>query len=260
MQVNKNHEWYGQSYVKSRLGGRERNVSLVVLVLLLGVLGVTVGPVVPEASAATARTSVWVGSPAQSTWPTASGCSGARYPSANCSLPSVHHTFFYGDPYRGDVGWDLQNVANGQEVRLYAAPNNTNYNNQVTAHVLRVLPACAAAYSGESTSSRVSRGGYAVVIEIRHSGTKIGTIKYVHIQPSVSAGQTISRWGSLVGRVGTYRSNPCWSGRHIHMELMNYANYACYNKGWKPGQQTYPRNFVGFIGGAYASSGQKACP
>lgn len=241
----------------ARAADRYRVLAPIVCAALL-VLGLLVAGPVQDASAATARTSVWIGSPTTSTWPNADGCAGATYPSAKCSLPSVHHTFNYGDPYPGDVGWDQQRVASGQEVRLYAAPNNTAYNNQVTAHVLRVVPACAA-ITGESASARIARGGYAVVVEIRHNGTPIGTIKYVHVQPAVGVGQ-VARWGALIGRVGSYTPNRCWGGLHLHVELLNYANYACYNKSWKPGQQTYATNFVGFIGGAYATSPRRACP
>jgi hypothetical protein len=42
--------------------------------------------------------------------------------------------------------------------------------------------------------------------------------------------------------------------------MFSAQSYACYNQGWKPGQGMYPTNFVGFVGGAYASGPRQACP
>lgn len=232
------------------------------LLVLLVVLGLTVasGAVAPGAGAAPApRTAIWVGSPVTSTWPDSRGCPASSTQSAGCSRPEWHHTFNYGDPFRGDVGWDLQRPPVGRAVKLYAAPQNTRFNAQVTARVLRVVPACGAK-AGETSAQRIGRGGYAVVVELRHGSTPVGTVKYVHINPSVRAGQVISRWGSTIGTVGSYRSNSCWTGVHVHMELMNYSRYACFNRSWRPGQQTQPSNFVGYIGGAFASAPRRGCP
>lgn len=123
------------------------------------------------AAASTPTPEVWFGAPSSSTWPDKSGCSGATYPSAKCSWPTVHHTYFYGDAYRGDWGIDIGAMSVGEQVKLYAAPQNTKYNASTTARVLRVVPACSASYQGESTASRVSRGGYAVVVELRIGST-----------------------------------------------------------------------------------------
>lgn len=231
-------------------------VAAVVCALIATMLAVT-----PSAEAAPARTAVWIGSPlSSSTWPNASGCSGSRYPSAACSLPTTHHTYNYGDPYAGDVGWDLQSVAANAPVTLYAAPQNTAYNNQITAHVLRVVPACGKLTSSESDAARIKRGGQAVVIELRHRSTPIGTVRFVHVNATVRAGQTLNRWGARIGTVGTYANNKCWKGRHLHMELMNHANYACFNKDWKAGQAVKAHEFVGYLGGTFARARSRACP
>jgi len=211
------------------------------------------------ADAGVPRTPVWIGSPVVSTWPNSVGCSGAYYPSASCSLPYAHHTFTWGNPYRGDVGWDQQNIASGAAVYVYAAPQDSRLGGQITARVERVGLACSVR-SGESYESARRRGGHHVKVGIYHGSTRVGTVTYVHINAAVSNGQTISRWGGYVGTVGTYTSNSCWTGRHLHVELYNDSNYACYNKSWKQGQQMYRTNFIGYLGGSFASSPRQGCP
>jgi hypothetical protein len=221
---------------------------LLVLLALMGVVMVAGQP----ASAHAAHPAVWIGSPLQGRWPTAAGCAGASYPSANCSLPTAHHSFSYGDPYPGDFAVDLQGVPANRVVRLYAAPSNTSLNNQIRARVERVVPACA--------SGRIADGGHAVVVGIYQNSTKIGTVKYVHVNPTVTAGQWINRWGTQIGTVGSYQSNSCWTGVHLHLEMTNWHHYACYNRGWSPGQQVNATNFIGFLGGDFARAPRRACP
>jgi hypothetical protein len=206
-----------------------------------------------SAHAGPPRTPVWVGSALDGTWPGADGCAGARYPSANCSLPTAHHTFAWGgERFPGDFGIDQQSVSPGMAVSVFAAPQDPNLNNQIRAVVQDVQLACR--------SRRPADGGHTVTVAIYHGSTKIGTIAYVHVDPRVSRGQTINRWGAVIGTVGSYRSNGCWSGVHLHMELMSMTNYACFNKGWRPGQRMRRTNFVGYIGGAFASAPRRACP
>ena len=205
------------------------------------------------AHAGSPRTPVWVGAALDGTWPGADGCVGARYPSASCSLPTAHHTFAYGgERYPGDFGFDQQSVAAGAGVTLYAAPQNSKLNNRIRAVVQDVQLACR--------SRNAADGGYTVTVAIYNGSTKIGTIAYVHVDPRVSRGQTIKRWGTVIGTVGSYRSNGCWGGVHLHMELMSMTNYACFNKGWKPGQRMRKTNFVGYLGGSFASAPRRACP
>ena len=222
-------------------------VLAVVLAVLTSLVGVT------NAHAGPPRTPVWVGSALDGTWPGADGCAGARYPSATCSLPTAHHTFAWGgERYRGDFGIDQQSVGAGAGVTLYAAPQNSNLNNQIRAVVQEVQLACG--------SRNAADGGHAVTVAIYHGATKIGTIAYVHVNPRVRRGQTINRWGTVIGTVGSYRRNACWNGVHLHMELLSMTNYACFNKGWKPGQRMRKTNFVGFLGGSFASAPRRACP
>lgn len=206
-----------------------------------------------SADAGPPRTPVWVGSGLDGTWPGADGCAGARYPSASCSLPAAHHTFAWGgERYKGDFAFDQQSVTAGVGVTLYAAPQNSNLNNQIRAVVQDVQLACR--------SRNAADGGYAVTVAIYHGATKIGTIAYVHVDPRVTRGQTINRWRTVIGTVGSYRRGGCWNGVHLHMELMSMTNYACFNKGWKPGQRMRKTNFVGYLGGSFASAPRSACP
>lgn len=241
---------------RTTTGARRVASMMAALVVSLFVVAGLMSPV----QAGNPTPEIWIGSPlSNSTWPNNDGCP-ASYPSYNCSQPYAHHTYKYGDPYVGDVGWDMQNVPYNAPVKVYAAPQDTRYNNSVVATVARVLPACATR-SGESYSQTIARGGYAVVVQFSINGTQVGTVKYVHLgSVSVRGGQTISRWGAQIGTVGTFPSNSCNTGRHLHMELMNFSKYACATRGFAPGQAVRETNFVGFIGGWRVSGPQQSCP
>ena len=178
---------------------------------------------------------VWVGSPVNGTW--------AYYAS---SLPASHHIVWGSD-------WSVDLPAGGgQEVILYVAPQDSRLS--VTTRVDKVQATCA--------SGRISDGGYMVEIGIYNGSSKIGRVNYAHIQPSVSQGQVVSRWGSRIGTVGSYTRNPtgCWDGEHVHVEMYSQANYACFNKGFGLRQAVNRTNFIGFTGGNFASRQRAACP
>lgn len=224
--------------------------SLVILSMLLGVAATLL--MQTPAMASTADPAVWVGSPFNGNWPNSSGCAGAVYPSDTCSLPSVHH-IVYSNPVGGfldDWAADLQGVSAGTSVTLYAAPQTGGL--PISAQVETVGPACA--------DQNLSHGGYRVTIAFYNNSTRIGTATFAHIDPSVTQGSWINRWGTLLGTVGNYTPNSCWSGPHVHFEMSSQHNYACYNKGWVPGQSMQATNFIGFIGGDYASSPRQPCP
>jgi hypothetical protein len=203
---------------------------------------------IPMCGTATAPVSsaplVWIGAPFHGTWPNTAGCAGAQYPSDQCSLPSVHHIV-----YLGDWAADLQSVATGTPVVLYAAPQDGR--TAISAQVERITPACA--------SQVVQYGGYRVTVGLFSGSTHIGEVTYAHINPSVSQGAWISRWGTQLGTIGSYTSNSCWNGPHTHVELYSQTNYACYNRGWAPGQWMNATNFIGFVGGNVASGPRQAC-
>jgi hypothetical protein len=234
-------------------------IAVAVIAVVMAFVAVSVTPTEDVASAGTARTPVWVGAAVDGTWPTADGCAGSRYPSADCSQPSTHHTFKWGNPYPGDFGFDQQNVAPDATVRVYAAPQDPNIAGRINARIESVGLACRAE-PGETYAQTRGRGGDAVRVGIYDGGTRVGTVTYVHVNAAVSGGQAISRWGGVVGTVGSYRSNPCWRGRHLHAELYNDVNYACYNRGWRSGQRMSVTNFIGYLGGAFASAPRQACP
>lgn len=209
------------------------------------------------AGAAAARSSVWVGSPINGTWARWDGaCPGAVYPSANCSWPTVHHTYYNGMRYRGDWGTDL-GVGAGQSVHLYAAPKETW--RRITAKVERVGLACAAR-SGETYRQTFNRGGNTVVVGLYEGASRVGWVAYTHVNPSVPAGRWINRWGTQIGTVGRYTPNSCWTGAHLHIEMTNETKYSCFNKGWRSGSAMRKSNFIGFLGGAYRTAPRQACP
>lgn len=171
-------------------------------------------------------------------------CPGATFPSAACSWPTVHQT-----PFGGDWATDLT-ASSGSSVVVYAAPQNSAL--PITARVLSVGPTCA--------SGNLAAGGSAVKVGFYYNGSEIGWALYGHINPSVQAGQTISRWGTTLGTLGSYAWNSCWRGVNLHFEMYSVRHYACYNRGWQPGQAVNPTNFLGYTGGNFAGSPRQACP
>jgi hypothetical protein len=191
---------------------------------------------------------VWVGMPFNGAWPDTQGCTASTvFPTPYCSLPSVHRS-----DYSGDWAMDIQGVAARTPVVVYAAPKNTALNNSITAQVATVRTACA--------NGVIAYGGYEVVVNFYYGSQLIGHATYAHVNPSVSQGQTISRWGSQIGVVGSYTSNGCWTGVHTHFELYNASHYACYRPGVTPAARLNATNYIGYLGGSYASGPHQACP
>lgn len=199
---------------------------------------------------------IWLGSPYNGNWTSSVGCP-APYPSDVCSEPQYHHVEYAGRAgLSSGQAWatDVGNVPVGTAVHLYAAPQVSS--TSVTARVQTVTPACA--------SGVVSQGGYVVVVVFYSGSTKVGYAAFAHVNPSVATGQTISRWGTTLGTVGSYSRNSCWTGVHTHIELGNVHNYSCFNKGWAPGNpwgsHMNATNFIGFIGGDRTSGPRQHCP
>ncbi len=171
----------------------------------------------------------------------------------------MHHTYGWGNPYAGDFGIDEGNVAVGGAVRLFAAPQDTRLDNAITARVESTGLACAPR-RGESYGQTRARGGDYVRVGVYNGGARSGTVTFVHVSATVGGGQPISRWGGQVGTVGQWTANSCWTGVHLHVELYNDTNYACYNRGFRPGQAVRATNFIGYLGGSFASGPRQACP
>jgi hypothetical protein len=178
---------------------------------------------------------VWLGAPVDSAW-------GGE----PASPPSVHH--WLGNARdRGDWAVDLP-AGVGQRVVLYAAPQNSGV--AVTARVDQLGDACI---NGRN-------GGKFVTVGLYSGSIRIGSATYRHINPSVSVGQSVSRWGTVVGMIGRYTVNSaCWTGPHTHIQLYSSRNYACYNKGYRHNSPVRRTNFVGFTGGNAAGGPRRAC-
>lgn len=178
--------------------------------------------------------SVWVGSPIQGRWSSSEGA-------------NTHHLLGRANP-RNDFAVDLEAGA-GQQVILYAAPQVSSV--QVTARIDTVArPTCV---QGD--------GGSYVTVGFYVNGTRIGSATYGHIDPAVAQGQTVNRWGTVLGTIGTYQwQTGCWEGAHLHFEMYSSRNYACYNKTFALGQPIARTNFVGYTGGNRASGPRQGCP
>ena len=116
------------------------------------------------------------------------------------------------------------------------------------------------------------------LITARRSSRRVGVVVYAHVNPDFNGdGVTnsadinfrggISRWGGYLGTVGAYRrvSGGCWDvrttgGQHVHMELSNERRYACYRPGMGDHAQLRTSNYLGYLGGNFASGRKAACP
>lgn len=188
----------------------------------------------PPPVAAGTDPSVWVGSPIEGRW--------SPYESA-----ATHHLLGRTNP-TNDFAIDLVASA-GQGVVLYAAPQISS--TVVTARVDTVAsPACM-----------TGGGGSYVTVGFYVSGQRIGSATYAHINPIVSEGQIVNRWGTTLGTVGAFTvDQACWTGPHVHFEMYSTHHYACYNGSFALGQAIYRSNFVGYTGGDRASRQHAACP
>ena len=195
------------------------------------------GATPPPPPSPTDAPQVWVGSPINGTW---------DLPAPAGDGPTVHH-WLGNATDQGDFAVDL--IANaGQPVYLYAAPQGSNVS--VTARVDQVGDSCVG-----------GGGGSFATIGLYSGSTRIGSTTYAHLQLAVSPGQTLNRWGSLVGYVGSgYPQNSaCWTGPHVHFQLFSTHHYACFNRGYSLGYPLSTTNFLGFTGGNVASGARQAC-
>ncbi len=183
---------------------------------------------------------VWVGSPIDGTWdlPANRGGDGA----------AAHH--WLGNARdKGDFAIDLIAPA-GQSVQVYAAPQDGRTG--ITARIDQVGAACRGG----------ANGGQFVTVGLYAGSQRVGSATYAHISPTVSVGQSISRWGGQVGTVGTGypRNSECWTGPHVHTQVFSTKNYGCYNGGYALGQTIRKSNFFAFTGGNKASAPRRSCP
>ena len=198
-------------------------------------------------SYASHTTEVWVGAPATGAWP--AECT-STYPSNTCSVPKYHWDVdSNNDGVGNDGNWsaDLR-ISGGTRLYLYVAPQITS--DVITTKVEKVSDACK--FPGN--------GGKMVRIAVYKGTSKIGQIIYMHLTPNTTPiqGTTISRWGGYLGTVASgLPVNPlCWKGAHVHFEMYNQANYACYFKRIS----FVAKNFLGFMGGNRVSGNRMPCP
>ena len=220
-------------------------------------------PPPPPSPGGSAETPIWVGAPSDGYWPGSPNPSDAK--------PNAHEPKYTisGKSYKGDWALDYYAVA-GTKLYVYAAPKDGTLGSAVTAQVVKVAPACGSGVIGD--------GGYAVQVGLFHSGVRVGVVVYAHVNPDFNGdGVTnsadinfrggISRWGGYLGTVGAYRrvSGGCWDvrttgGQHVHMELSNERRYACYRPGMGDHAQLRTSNYLGYLGGNFASGRKAACP
>lgn len=193
---------------------------------------VGLGSVASPASATTPDPEVWAGSPVDGRWVS----------------PGSSHHWLANASDQGDWATDIATGA-GAAVVVYVAPQNGGYN--VTTRVDQIGAAC-----------RAGNGASFVTVGIYVNGARIGSITYAHLNPSVSVGQWINRWGSVVGTVagGLPYNSACWTGPHVHTQMYNVHNYSCFNRGYGIGSAVHPTNFIGFAGGWRVGGPRQACP
>lgn len=218
-------------------------------------------PALPVSAAGSSTTPVWVGAPFRGAY------AGTNNRPAG-SLPGRHTPVYTVPGYNYTHDWSMDFYAPaGTDVMVFAAPKNSVYNNEITAQVLSVRAACG--------SGVIGNGGYVVIVGIVHAGVRVGSVAYAHVNPDfdrngvtnstdISFRGTVSRWGGYIGKVGSYVRNSCWdvgttNGHHVHVEFANVKNYACY-RDLAPGSVISQGEFMGYVGGAYASAKNKPCP
>jgi hypothetical protein len=192
---------------------------------------------------------VWFGAPAAGKWPVF--CTGT-YPSHTCSLPKYHWDMdSNNDGANNDGDWSVDlKITGDTRLYLYVAPQVTT--DVITTKIERVSDACVAP----------RKGGKVVRVGVYKGTTKIGQAIYAHITPGTTpAVGTIARWNGYLGTVvqGLPTDPLCWTGTHVHFELYNQVNYACYHNR-SPSSTFSSTNFLGFMGGSRVTGKRKPCP
>lgn len=206
---------------------RSTSLLLAVTLAILGVVtlqGTASAVVSPEA---------WAGSPVTGKW----------------NADARTHHWLGNAKDQGDWASDITAPA-GTSVVVYVAPQKSGYT--IMTRVDQIGAGCVAPRNGASF----------VTVGIYANGSRIGSITYGHVNPTVHVGQSVNRWGSVIGHVagGLPVNSACWTGPHVHLQMFNVHNYSCFNRGYKIGSTLRPTNFVGFAGGHRVSGPRQACP
>jgi hypothetical protein len=154
------------------------------------------------------------------------------YTDSNSSHPSVH-TKYYGD-------WATD---------VYAADG--------TAVTLQVTyPTTGATFYWISRPN--GSCGQRTVIGVKVNGTDVGSVYFEHLNNAVTSG-TITN-GMTVGNVHqwTVNGSVCNPGPHVHVELKNTTNYACYVDHGNPGVTLSQGDNLSVLGSTNTGA-QQAC-
>lgn len=207
---------------------------LVLGVALIGSL-IVASPI--PADAATSNTPVWIGA----------GFDGSY---RDNSRPGMHG----GGGGGGQVAFDYYGPA-GRTVRIYAAPKNNDYNDQITAHIIDSYPTSRRVGGQWVRDAKLC--GWRVIVEIRRSGNRIGTVSFSHLAAQAAEGK-ISRWGGVVGKIAELPLNSgasCYAvsnaiNRHVHIEFKSYGpRPACAHDWGKQGAKSVPATlYQGYLG------------
>jgi hypothetical protein len=150
---------------------------------------------------------------------------------------------------KGDWAVDLP-TSPGQSVNVYVAPQTASVG--ISTKVDQIGAGCSGG----------ANGGSFVTVGIYSGSLRVGSITYAHIIPTVRVGQSLNRWGAVVGTVaGSLPVNKaCWTAPHVHLQMFSNRHYACYNRAYTHNYPVHRTNFVGFTGGNKASLPRQACP
>jgi hypothetical protein len=203
---------------------RELNTLLKQLRLLVLPLLLVVGLVVPGVALSATAT---VGMPFTGQWAYNVNVN-PPYTDSNSSHPSVHANYY------GDWSTDIY-AAEGAAVKLHVSSPDGALS---FYWISRADGAC----------------GHRTVIGVRVNGVDVGSVYYEHLANAVTSG-TITN-GMTVGNVHNWgRCNP---GPHVHVELKNVSNYACWVDNGRPGVTVNEEDPIGVIGSSNTGAKQ-AC-
>ncbi|HSX07637.1 MAG TPA: hypothetical protein VLG11_01980 [Candidatus Saccharimonadales bacterium] len=202
-------------------------------------VGLMVSPTFEQSAHADTSPQVVIGMPFNGKWAYNANVD-PPYTDANSSHPSVHEA--YGFDWATDIY-----AAAGTEVDLYG----TSSSGTVTFKRNSITDTCS--------QYGANIAGKGVVFDVRVNGTKIGEVKYDHLDLTDVGDDPINS-GTKIGVVTNEALNSsCYQTRHTHMQLLNTGgNFACYSDHGHPGVTLDAKADLGVIGSTN-SAGKQAC-
>ncbi len=152
--------------------------------------------------------------------------------------------------YDGNYAFDVHTSKTKRPV--FARFRNTN--GSLSLSVNLVGPACR--------STRISDGGYKLVLNVTINGARVGTITYSHLVNVRFTSGTVPV-GAHIGDTATAAdgivAGGCWTGPHVHVEPRNDQSLGCYFR--QPLESGANGSTpLGLIGGERASQPDSSCP